>query len=220
MSNEQKIRDSAEAEEIESRFPGLFEDESATAAEALLFASPQPLSDREIGRIIGCDRRKVTAIIEELNHKYVEWGRSFRIEEFGGRYRFFTLPEFDRFIRRLAEIPRPMKLSRAALEVLSIIAYKQPVVRPEIERIRGVNPEGVIRTLIERGLIEVHGRSDGPGRPLLYGTTRDFLEFFGIPDLSELPDPEMAADRDADKILVMKRPPEESESTASADETE
>ncbi len=220
MQNEQDTRESVETDEFESRLSDLLQDESATATEALLFASPQPLSDREIGRIIGRDRRKVAAIIEELNQKYIEWGRSFRIEKFGDGYRFFTLPEFDRCIGRLAEIPRPVKLSKAALEVLSIIAYKQPVVRSEIERIRGINPDGVVRTLLERGLIEVHGRSDGPGRPLLYGTTRDFLEFFGISDLSELPIPETAADKGTDKRLVIRRPPEESESTAPADETE
>lgn len=220
MQDKQDIKESPGTEEIKSRFSDLFEDESATVTEALLFASPQPLSDKEIGRIIGLDKRKVAAIIETLNQKYTEWGRSFRIEKFGGRYRFFTLPEFDRHISRLAEIPRPVKLSRAALEVLSIVAYKQPVVRSEIERIRGVNPDGVIRTLLERGLLEVHGRSDGPGRPLLYGTTRDFLEFFGIFDLSELPIPETAADKGTDKRLVLRRPPEESGSTASADETE
>ncbi len=220
MQNEQDIKESVETEELRNRFPDLLESESATATEALLFASPQPLSDREIGRIIGCDRRKVAAIIEELNQKYSDWGRSFRIERFGDRYRFFTIPEYDRYISRLADIPRPVKLSRAALEVLSIVAYKQPAVRSEIERIRGVNPDGVVRTLLEKGLIEVRGRSDGPGRPLLYGTTRDFLEFFGISDLSELPVPEMAADKGTDKRLVMRRPPEESQSTAPADETE
>ena len=220
MQNERNIKESVETGEFESRFSDLLESELATAAEALLFASPQPLSDREIGRIIGRDRRKVAAIIEELNKKYVEWGRSFRIEKFGDRYRFFTLPEFDRYISRLAEMPRPARLSRAALEVLSIIAYKQPVVRSVIERIRGVNPDGVLRTLIEKGLIEVRSRSDGPGRPLLYGTTRDFLEFFGISDLSELPIPETTGDRGTDRKLVMKRPPEETESTAPADETE
>jgi segregation and condensation protein B len=220
LRDEQDIKESMETAEFESRFSDLLENESATAAEALLFASPQPLSDREIGRIIGRDRRKVAAIIEELNQKYVEWGRSFRIEKFGNRYRFFTLPEFDRYVSRLADMPRPVKLSRAALEVLSIIAYKQPVVRSEIERIRGINPDGVLRTLLEKSLIEVRSRSDGPGRPLLYGTTRDFLEFFGISDLSELPLPETAGDRDADRKLVMRRPPEETELTAPADETE
>ena len=220
MQDERDIKESLEAGEFEDRFSDLLESESATAVEALLFASPQPLSDREIGRIIGRDKRKVAAIIEQLNQKYIEWGRSFRIEEFGDKYRFFTLPEFDRYIKRLAEIPRPVKLSKAALEVLSIVAYKQPVVKSEIERIRGVNPDGVIRTLLERDLIEVRGRSDGPGRPLLYGTTRDFLEFFGISDLSELPIPDTAGDRGTDKKLVMRRPPEETESTAPADETE
>jgi segregation and condensation protein B len=220
LQNERDIKESLKTEIPEDRLSDLLESESVTATEALLFASPQPLSDREIGRIIGRDRRKVASIIEELNQNYIKWGRSFRIERFGGKYRFFTLPEFDRYISRLAEIPRPVRLSRAALEVLSIVAYKQPVVKAEIERIRGVNPDAVIRTLLEKGLIEVHSRSDGPGRPLLYRTTRDFLEFFGICDLSELPVPEMTTDKGSDRRLVLKRPAEEIQSAALADETE
>jgi segregation and condensation protein B len=204
----------------ESSISDLVESRLDSAVEALLFASPDPLSAAEIGRIIGSDRRSTVELIDELNRKYQEWGRSFRIEKFGDKYRFYTLPEFNQYISRLAEIPRPVRLSRAALEVLSIIAYRQPVVRSEIERIRGVNADGVLKNLLEKGLIEVCGRSDGAGRPLLYRTTWDFLEFFGISDLSELPVPEAADDKSADRRFVMKKPAEEAESATSTDETE
>ncbi len=204
----------------QSRISDLLESNLDSAVEALLFASPDPLSAREIGRIIGRDRRRTIELIEELNRKYADWGRSFRIEKFGDKYRFYTLPDFNQYIGMLADIPRPVRLSKAALEVLSIIAYKQPVVRSEIERIRGVNADSVLRTLLEKGLIEVCGRSDGAGRPLLYRTTWDFLEFFGISDLSELPVPESVGDDSSGRRYVMKRPAEESESAASPDETE
>lgn len=215
-----KIEGRVEFGERESGISDLVGSRLDSAVEALLFASPDPLSAAEIGRIIGSDRRATVELIDALNQKYREWGRSFRIEKFGDKYRFYTLPEFNQYIGRLAEIPRPLRLSRAALEVLSIIAYKQPVVRSEIERIRGVNADGVLRNLLEKGLIEVCGRSDGAGRPLLYRTTWDFLEFFGISDLSELPVPEAAGGDSADKRFVIKRPAEEAESAMSSDETE
>jgi segregation and condensation protein B len=98
------------------------------------------------------------------------------------------------------------------------VAYRQPTVRSEIERIRGVNPDGVLKNLLEKGLIEVCGRSDGPGRPLLYGTTRDFLEFFGISDVSELPDPDPADEPEAVKNLVLKKPAERAVDTGTADD--
>jgi len=180
MENKKKDAETLAIENTENRISTIIEDEAELALEALLFASPEPLGDREIGRIIGINKKEVPNIIERLNDKYTRWSRAFRIENFGSKYRYYTLPDFDKYISRLAEIPRPVKLTRAGLEVLSIVAYKQPVVKSEIERIRGINSDGVIRTLIDRNLVEMAGRSDGPGRPVLYRTTRDFLEFFGI----------------------------------------
>lgn len=219
MQDEQEIKESIEIGSGENRISDLFATDYSVAVEALLFASPDPLEDREIARIVGCGRREIPSIINELNLKYESWGRSFRIEKYGERYRFYTLAGFDKYISRLAEIPRPVKLSRAALEVLSIIAYRQPTAKAEIERIRGINPDGVLRTLMDKGLVEICGRSDGPGRPLLYGTTRDFLDFFGISNLSELPVPEATGEEKATKGLILKRPPEESYPAPSTDET-
>jgi segregation and condensation protein B len=169
-----------------------------------------------LARLIGKDKRHIPLIVDRLNISYIQWGRSFRIERFGDSYRIYTLPEYDKYISRLADMPRPARLSRAALEVLAIVAYRQPIVKSEIEKIRGIDSDGVIRTLLERGFLTVAGKSDALGRPLLYKTTQEFLEFFGISDLSELPEvtvPEAEAPRN----LILIRPPEES---VSADEAE
>ena len=209
------------SESSENRMTLILDDESELALEAVLFASPEPLGDAELGKVIGRSKKDIPDIIGRLNIKYAQWNRSFRIENFGEKYRYYTLPDFDAYVSRLAEIPRPLKLSRAALEVLSIIAYKQPVIKSEIERIRGINSDGVIKTLIERNLIEAAGRSDGPGRPVLYRTTREFLEFFGISDLSDLPDTEFDVDEsEIMGALTITRPPEVRESNESSDEAE
>lgn len=188
-------------------------DDVCTAVEALLFASPLPLTESQIARIIGRNKQQVQYIIDTLNSHYMEWGRAFRIERFGEGFRLYTLPEYDNYISRLVDIPRPAKLSRAALEVLSIVAYRQPVIKSEIERVRGIESDGVIRTLIERGLIAICGRSDGPGRPLLYKTTSEFLEFFGISDISQLPSPEVATSApEQARSMTVIRPPEDTDS--------
>ncbi|MEE9553326.1 MAG: SMC-Scp complex subunit ScpB [candidate division Zixibacteria bacterium] len=205
-------------EPTESRISDVFENDYSAAVEALIFASPDPLGDMEIARIVKCGKGKVPAIIDELNARYLDSGRAFRIEEFGDKYRFYTLPDFDKYISRLADIPRPARLSKAALEVLSIVAYRQPTAKADIERVRGINPDGVLKTLMEKGLVEICGRSDGPGRPLLFGTTREFLDFFGISDLSELPMPEPVEDEDMVTGLVLKRAPETADPATSTDE--
>ena len=221
MDNEGKNVETLAVESTENRITTLMDDESELALEALLFASPEPLRDKEIGKLIGRNKKEISGIVERLNGKYAQWGRSFRIENFGSRYRYYTLPDFDKYISGLSEIPRPVKLSRAALEVLSIIAYKQPVIKADIEKIRGINSDGVIRTLIERNLVEMAGRSDGPGRPALYGTTQEFLEFFGITDLSELPEPEITeSESEMARSLILSRLPENQESNESSDEVE
>ncbi len=202
------------------RISEVMEEQGSTAIEALLFASPVPLTDAQLAKLIGRDKRHIPSLIESLNASYEEWGRSFRVERFGEGYRLYTLPRFEKYISRLAEIPRPARLSRAALEVLSIVAYRQPVVKAEIERIRGIDSDGVLRTLLEKDLLAISGKSDGPGRPLLYKTTQQFLEFFGISDLSELPKPEIQVDDNQQVMaLTLIRPPETPESD-SVDETE
>jgi segregation and condensation protein B len=221
MEKEDKSVESPVVESSDNRLSSIIEDESELALEALLFASPDPLTEKEIAKIIGRKPREIPSIVEQLNAKYSEWGRSFRIEHFGSKFRFYTLPELDPYIARLADIPRPVKLSQAALEVLSIVAYKQPAVKAEIERIRGINSDGVIRNLMERNLVEMAGRSDGPGRPMLYKTTQEFLEFFGISDLSELPQPEIPeSESEIAKSLTLMRSPENGVSSESSDEVE
>jgi segregation and condensation protein B len=221
MDSAEKSEDTLAMDSAEDRISTILDDESELALEALLFATPEPLSDKEIAKIIGKNKKDIPGIVDHLNDKYTQWGRSFRIEKFGSRYRYYTIADFDKYIGRLAEIPRPVKLSRAALEVLSIVAYKQPAIKAEIERIRGINSDGVIRTLIDKNLVEAAGRSDGPGRPVLYRTTQEFLEFFGISDLSELPEPEISdIEPEMAGSLILPRPPENPQSDNSSDEVE
>jgi len=211
---------------LENRVTEHFVDEITSAVEALLFASPVPLTDSQLGRLVGKDKKHIPGIIAELNNRYMESGRTFRIEKYGEGYRMYTISDYDKYISRLAEVPRPARLSRAALEVLSIIAYRQPTIKSEIEKIRGIDSDGVIRTLIEKGFIEISGKSDGPGRPLLYKTTPEFLEFFGIADLSQLPVPDVdMSEIGGTQTLTLIRPPEPENPTDqidddSSDETE
>lgn len=158
--------------------------------EALLFASDVPLSTNRILRIL--DNIKSTDVIkgiEELNADYANSGRSFRVCKIGGGYQLVTKPEFARYIKRLYKGRARPRLSQAALEVLSIIAFKQPITRPEIDHIRGVSSDGVIKTLLERNLITICGRAETAGRALLYGTTEGFLRYFGINKITDLPKP-------------------------------
>lgn len=209
MEHGEIIGDNIEIEPTQERIREYMHDDVSVAVEALLFASPMPLSISQLAKLAGREKLIIPTIIDKLNIQYAETGRSFRIERYNDSYRFYTVPEFDKYIGRLADIPRPAKLSRAALEVLSIIAYRQPVVKSEIERIRGIESDGVIRTLLERGLIAISGKSDAPGRPLLYKTTEEFLEFFGISDLTLLPKPDIdIADLEQPKAITLVRPPE------------
>jgi len=153
--------------------------------EALLFVAEEPVSLDKLKEILDAySRREIAAFLEELRASYE--GRGLQLVEVAGGYRLATRPELAPWIRKL-QTAKPARLSRAALETLAIIAYKQPITRPEIEAIRGVTVDGVLKTLTERDLIRILGRKPEPGRPLLYGTSRAFLEYFGFKDLSELP---------------------------------
>jgi segregation and condensation protein B len=159
--------------------------------EALLFASEAPLSAGDLTRGgEGLDEDAVEAAIQELRQAYEEGGRSFQIYELGGGYQILTRPEFAPYLERYDTVPQSARLSAPAMEVLAIVAYRQPLGRAEIEEIRGVGSAGVLRTLQERGLVDVVGRGEGLGRPLLYGTTGRFLEHFGFRSLEDLPHPE------------------------------
>ena len=175
--------------------------------EALLFASDEPLTVKQISEILGeldenerpwtISDESILKAIDDLNHELEETRRAFRIVKVAGGYQFATLSAFAHWLGRMVREKSKRKLSQAALESLAVIAYKQPVTKPEIEAIRGVNADYVLHSLLERNLVTIVGRAATPGRPLLYGTTRDFLKHFGLNDLSELPKP-----REIDELLA------------------
>ncbi|HEX6693972.1 MAG TPA: SMC-Scp complex subunit ScpB [Longimicrobiales bacterium] len=159
--------------------------------EALLFASDAPLTAADLARVDErLDEDTVEAVIEELRSEYETTERSFQVYELAGGYQLLTRPEFVSVLERYESVPQPSRLSTSALEVLAIIAYRQPLGRAEVEEIRGVGSSGVLRTLQDRGLIEAVGRAEGLGRPLLYGTTAKFLEHFGYRSLEDMPRPD------------------------------
>ena len=156
--------------------------------EGVLFASDAPLKAEEIARADETlDEDVVQEAIQDLRTLYDESERSFQIVELGEGYQILTRPEFAPYLERFDTVPRPSRLSGPALETLAIIAYRQPIGRIEVEYIRGVQAAGVIRTLQDRDLVDVVGRAEGLGRPLLYGTTQRFLEHFGFASLDDLP---------------------------------
>ena len=155
--------------------------------EALLFGSEEALSVDGIASVLGCYPADVSAAIEQLNSDYEEQGRAFTLRELAGGVQLVSRRRYGELLRKLLKTRIKQRLSRAALETLAVIAYKQPLTKSEIEAIRGVKADGVIRTLLDRKLVEIGGRSEAVGRPLLYRTTRDFLEYFGLRDLDELP---------------------------------
>ena len=156
--------------------------------EALLFASEAPLAAADLARVDeALDEEGVEAIIAELKQEYEAEDRAFGIFEIAGGYQILTRPEYAGILERYETVPLSSRLSGAALETLAIVAYRQPVGRAEVEEIRGVGAGAVLRTLLERNLVEVVGRGEGLGRPLLYGTTSYFLEHFGFRSLAELP---------------------------------
>ena len=159
--------------------------------EALLFASESPLTADDLARADpGFDEEVVERLVSELRSEYEREGRAFDVYEIAGGYQLLTRPEFAPFLDRFHTVPVSPRLSSPALETLAIIAYRQPVGRAEVEEIRGVGAGGVLRTLQERGLIDVVGRAATLGRPLLYGTTAAFLSHFGFRTLADLPRPD------------------------------
>ena len=157
------------------------------AVEAILFSSSGPLTVSKLGSVLdGVDGRKVRAVIKELNEEYEREGRAFRIEEIAGGFQMLTRPEYAEFIDRFQTVVRKSRLTQAALETLALIAHRQPITRAEIESIRGVQCGEVLRSLTEKRLVRIAGRKDVPGRPLLYATTRDFLEHFGFNSVDDL----------------------------------
>lgn len=161
--------------------------ETVAALEALLFASDTPLEPERIAEVLEMDVGAARAAVEALRRACEAPGRGLVVVEVAGGVRLVTRPEHAATLLRLQRLRLRSRLSRAALETLAIVAYRQPISRPEIEQLRGVGAETVLAHLLERRLLRVVGRKAAPGRPLLYGTTREFLEHFGLRDLADLP---------------------------------
>ena len=156
--------------------------------EAVLFVSPEPVPVARLVSIVGTvSKAEVVQALGILAHDLDQDGRGIQLVQVAGGYRLVTKQEYGPWLKRMDKAKAAQKLSRSALESLAIIAYKQPLVRSEIEEIRGVETSGVLRTLCERKLVRIVGRKDVPGRPIMYGTTKFFLEHFGLQDLSQLP---------------------------------
>ncbi|OQW34474.1 MAG: hypothetical protein A4E19_18630 [Nitrospira sp. SG-bin1] len=156
--------------------------------EALLFVSSEPLPLSRLVAVMGnVPKGEVEEALRKIGHALEQEGRGVRLAVVAGGYRLVTKTDYAPWIKRLDKAKTAAKLSRSALESLAIIAYKQPLVRAEIEEIRGVETSGVLRTLLERKLVRMVGRKEVPGRPIMYGTTKFFLEHFGLSDLSQLP---------------------------------
>lgn len=164
--------------------------ESKKIIEALIFASSSPLSLNRISKIIDDDVSGIKNKIKELNKTYQQNGRTFRIRYVADGYHFYTMPDYAEYISELYRDDTKPKLSKAALEVLSIVAINQPVTFPVIKAIRGVSSRSSLNLLLERGLIKIRGREDSPGKPFLYGTTQKFLELFGLKSEEEIPSEE------------------------------
>ena len=164
------------------------QDQQRRIVEAAILASPEPISAARIAELLPrCNPSQVRAHIVELNAAYVEDRRAFEIWEVAGGYQLRSLPEFAPYLKQLQKT-RPLRLSAAALESLAVVAYRQPVTRAEIDQVRGVDSGGVLRSLLDRDLIRIAGHRDLPGRPIVYATSRRFLEVFGLGKLGDLPE--------------------------------
>lgn len=164
--------------------------------ETLLFITDRPVKPGRLSEVVETvSAKQVLAIIEELTREYAQTGRAVQIVEVGGGFQMATKPEYGRWVRKLYNEKMTTKLSNAALETLAIIAYKQPITRAEMESIRGVDVAGPLERLLERGLVRVVGKKDTIGRPMVYGTTDEFLRMFGLNKVSELPDLQVFAEK-------------------------
>jgi segregation and condensation protein B len=167
---------------------GVDQRELKAILEAVLFVSPDPVPVARLVSVLGAvNKAEVEQALTLLKQELEQEGRGVQLVQVAGGYRLVTKPDYAPWIKKLDKAKTMSKLSRSALESLAIIAYKQPLVRSEIEQIRGVETSGVLRTLLERKLVRIVGRKEVPGRPIMYGTTKFFLEHFGLHDLTQLP---------------------------------
>jgi len=173
-----------------------FQPSVESVVEAVLFASDEPLTAARLADIVETNTKQIRQHVKSLNEKYQAHNNAFRIEQIAGGFQMLTLSPYNNWLRKMLRARSDSKLSPAALETLAIIAYKQPVIRADIEAIRGVAAGEVIRNLMYKGLVKIVGRAEVIGRPMLYGTTKKFLEVFGLNALKDLP-----------KIEELKKPP-------------
>ena len=173
--------------------PAAAEEISLLRVEALLFATHHPLTAGRLAELLDLPSTKsIRRAVQSLNGEYERSGRSFRIEQVAGGYQMLTLPELGELVKKLVQKETDAKLTKAAMETLAIIAYKQPILRVDVEAIRGVACGEAIRGLMEKHLVKIAGRAEEPGRPILYGTTKRFLEVFGLNATTDLPSPDKA----------------------------
>lgn len=161
--------------------------EKKSLMEALLFVSGEPVTLAALKNIVQLHETEIKKLLDELVNEYKDKESGLLIVEIANGYQMVTNPEYAQWIKKFKATTASSKLSVPALETLALIAYKQPIIKAEIEEIRGVNSDGVLKTLLDRRLIKILGRKEAPGKPLLYGTTREFLQYFGLKDLTELP---------------------------------
>ncbi len=161
--------------------------EARSILEAIFFIAGEPLSIDTLKNILEMDAAEIERLVKELITDYTIKNNGLLIAEVAGGIQMVTNPACAPWVKKLLSTAVPTKLSQPSLETLAIIAYKQPIIKAEIEAIRGVNSDGVVKTLLDRRLLKILGRKEVPGRPLLYGTTKEFLQYFGLKDLSELP---------------------------------
>jgi segregation and condensation protein B len=190
----------------------------ARQVEAMLLASDEPLSPSRISVLTGATRKQIREAVEALNSAYERGGHSFRVESIADGYQMLTVGEFNSLLEQLLAVRKDSKLSQAALETLAVVAYKQPVTRIDVEVVRGVACGEVLRSLMEKRLVKIVGRAEILGRPMLYGTTRRFLEIFGLRSIEDLPKAEQLADPDT-KDLGPKPAEARAEQTTPAPET-
>ena len=173
-------------------------------AEALIFAADGPIKAERMAEALDVPLADIREAIEALEVDYAERPRGFFLQDVAGGYQLRTRPEYAEYLRKLGR-SRPFRFSRPALESLAIIAYRQPVTRSEIEYLRGVDSGSVLKTLLEKRLVRILGKKDVPGKPMIYGTTREVLELFGLPDLSSLPTlsefSELAPDTETEALM-------------------
>ena len=178
---------SGDQQSLPTDLPPGFEPTVESVVEAVLFASDESLTPARLSEIVGTNVRQLRKHIDDLNEKYKANNNAFKIEQIAGGYQMLTLSEYNHWLKKLVRARDDGKLSQPALETLAIIAYKQPIIRADIEAIRGVAAGEMIRNLMYKGLVKITGRAEIVGRPMLYGTTKKFLEVFGLNTLKDLP---------------------------------